>query len=85
MLFTSIVGAPKVIAVRVVEQPDELAKKIACVLLSTQTFTPRGSDVAAVATPPTRVAPSKNPAITFMDVLFISTSFVSKCKISFLP
>ena len=82
MLLTSIVGAPKVIEVRVAEQPDELAKYIAWLFLSTQTFTPSGSVVAAVATPPTNVAPNKNPAIIFVDVRFISTSFIVKNKFS---
>jgi hypothetical protein len=78
MLFTSIVGAPNVMAVLVVEQPFDPARKIACVFLSTHTLTPSGSDVAAVATPPAKVAPNKNPAMTFVDVLFISTSLMVK-------
>jgi hypothetical protein len=82
MLFTSIVGAPKVSEVLEVGQPFELAKKIAWLLLSTHTFTPSGSDVAAVATPPTNVAPNRNPAMTFVDVLFISTSFIVKDNFS---
>jgi hypothetical protein len=85
MLFTSIVGAPSVNAVREVVQPFDPAKKIACVRLSTHTFTPSGSDVDAVAIPPTNVAPSRNPAITFVDVLFISTSFIVKNKLSLEP
>jgi hypothetical protein len=71
MLFTSIVGAPKVSSVREIEQPFDPARKIACVFLSTQTFTPSGSDVAAVAIPPVIVAPNKNPAMIFVDVLFM--------------
>jgi hypothetical protein len=66
-------------------QPFDPAKKIACVRLSTHTFTPSGSDVAAVATPPTSVAPSRKAAITFVDVLFISTSFIVKNKLSLKP
>jgi hypothetical protein len=57
--------------VREVAQPFDPAKKIACVRLSTHTFTPSGSDVAAVATPPTTDAPKRNAAITFVDVLFM--------------
>jgi hypothetical protein len=71
MLLISIVGAPKVSSVREVAQPFDPAKKIACVRLSTHTFTPSGSDVAAVATPPTTDAPKRNAAITFVDVLFM--------------
>jgi hypothetical protein len=71
ILFTSIVGAPRVIAVREVVQPFEPAKKIACVRLSTHTLTPSGSDVAAVATPPATDAPKRNAAMTFVDVLFM--------------
>jgi hypothetical protein len=44
---------------------------MACVRLSTHTLIPSGSDVEAVAIPPANVAPSKNAAITFVDVLFM--------------
>ena len=82
MLFTSIVGAPNVSEVLEVEHPLDPAKKIAWVLLSTHTFTPSGSDVAAVATPPANVAPNRNPAMTFVEVLFMSTSFIVNNKFS---
>jgi hypothetical protein len=71
ILFTSIVGAPSVIAVREVVHPFDPARKIACVRLSTHTLTPSGSDVAAVATPPATDAPKRNAAMTFVDVLFM--------------
>jgi hypothetical protein len=85
MLFTSIVGAPSVIGVLVDEHPELAARKIAWLFLSTQTLTPSGSVVAAVATPPARVAPKRKPAMIFVDVLFISTSFLGKNKFSLLP
>jgi hypothetical protein len=85
MLFTSEVGEPSVNAVRVEEQPFELAKYMACVRLSTHTLIPSGSDVEAVAIPPANVAPSKNAAITFVEVLVTSTSFIVKNKLSLEP
>jgi hypothetical protein len=78
-------GAPKVIAVRVVAHPDEPARKIADVLLSTQTFTPSGSVVVAVATPPASPAPTRKAAITFVEVRFISISFVGKGNFTYKP
>jgi hypothetical protein len=48
-------------------------------------LTPSGSDVEAVATPPANVAPSRKLAITFVDVFFISTSFIVKNKFSLEP
>jgi hypothetical protein len=41
--------------------------------------------VDAVAIPPANVAPSRKLAITFVDVLFISTSFIVKNKLSLEP
>jgi hypothetical protein len=75
MLFTSIVGAPSVKGVRAVEHPDDPARKIAWVFLSTQTFTPNGCVVAAVATPPTMPAPKRNAAINLVEVFTMGPAF----------
>ena len=77
ILFTSMVGAPSVSAVLVVEQPFEPARKIAWVFLSTHTLTPSGSDVAAVATPPATDAPKRKATMIFTDDFFMSTSFAT--------
>jgi hypothetical protein len=71
MLLTSIVGAPSVKGVRADEHPDDPARKMAWVFLSTQTFTPNGCVVAAVATPPTMPAPRRNAAINLVGVFTI--------------
>jgi hypothetical protein len=63
--LTSIEVPPKVTRVRDAVHVPLVDRYITCVLLSTQALTPSGSDVAAVATPPINVAPSKKPTPTF--------------------
>jgi hypothetical protein len=69
--LTSIEEPPNVTNVRDAEQVPVVDRYITCVLLSTQALTPSGSVVAAVATPPITVAPSKKPTPTFAKLDFI--------------
>jgi hypothetical protein len=57
--------------VRVFEHVPSLDKKSACVRLSTQAFNDGEPFVAAVAMPPTTVAPNMNPTPTFRIVFLI--------------
>ncbi|CAB4989861.1 unannotated protein [freshwater metagenome] len=71
MLLASKPPALRSTNVRAFEQVPSLDKYSACVRLSTQALSDGELFVAAVAMPPTSVAPSKNPTPTFAIVLFM--------------